>query len=156
MNSIVVKGASITNREDIDAVVKSGVQTLRKTYRPNQKALLNKSKIIENLQRLVALIDDKIVGTVQYYEKINCLSILGLYVHSEYRRIGVAGRLVDSIESIAIKKEFHKIALYTVKETGNDVIFGKFGFSIIAEEPDEYSEGYNDNTVTSIYMEKKI
>ena len=156
MNTITIREAIDTDKEYIDIVSKSGIDTLRKTYRPNQKALKNKKKINRSLKRLVALIDEKIVGTVQYYADKSCIKIIGLSVLADYRKLGISRKLIEFTENVSRKNGIFNITLFTVKETGNGDIFEKLGFNIIREELDEFSESDKYCSLTSLYMKKKI
>lgn len=124
----------------IAQVQASTTAALRRIYRPNAKALANKSRISRDLERLVALVDGLVVGTVQHYLDEDRLRIVGLGVLEEYRKRGVAKALVESLVSLAKHKRLEGIAARTVRETGNVPVFEKLGFVVASDVPDEYSE----------------
>jgi N-acetylglutamate synthase-like GNAT family acetyltransferase len=156
MNTITVRKALISDEEEIKNAFKSGIKTLRKIYRPNQKTLENRKRINRDLKRFVAIIDKKVIGTVQYYIDNLCMKILGLSVLEDYRKQGVSRKLFEAIEELAKEKYIPKISLYTVKETGNGDIFKKLGFTVVSEKSDEFSESDKYKNLISLYMEKEI
>ena len=124
----------------IEVVQASAAAALRRTYRPNAKALANKSRISRNLGRLVALLDDRVVGTAAYYVEGGRLRIVGLGVLEECRQRGVARALVGFLLEFAAEQGLEGIGARTVRETGNVDVFEKLGFRVVSDVKDEYSE----------------
>lgn len=124
----------------IGLVQGSATAALRRTYRPNARALANRSRISRDLQRLVALVDGRVVGTTQYYVERGCLRIVGLGVAEEYRRRGIARALVNFLLGLAADEGLEGIGARTIRETGNVQVFEKLGFRVVSDVKDEYSE----------------
>ena len=133
-------------------VMDSAVATLRQTYRPTQRAIENKTQRILNCQRLVATIDDRVVGSVQYSFDIHCVSIIGLDVHTDYRKKGVAHSLISHIKKIGMKEKALSLKLHTIKETGNVGVFKRLGFKVASERIDDLFESDKFDTLTDVEM----
>ena len=140
------------DNEAISSVIDSAVATLRKTYRPTQRAIEHKTTKNLNLQRLVAIIDDRVAGSVQYCFANHCVSIIGLDVHADYRKKGVARSLICRIKQIGIKEKARCLKLHTIKETGNVKIFRRLGFKVVSEQPDDFFESDKFDTLTDVEM----
>jgi len=130
--------------------------TLRKTYRPNQAALANKARMTTLLNRLVALCDGLIVGTVQWTLEDKCLGIVGLGVHPDFRRRGIARELLAYLSTMGRQMGATRLRLYTVKETGNVDVFARLGFHVVAEREDRFSESDQHRTLTEVELELSL
>jgi len=153
---ITIRPSLPEDSDDIRRVSESAIATLRETYRPNQKALANRKRLSTQLSRLVALVDGKIAGTTQFYVDGEALRIIGLLVHSDYRRQGVARSLVQGMADIARKEGCRFLATRTVKETGNVPVFQRLGFDVLTERPDEYSESDKYRELTEVDFQMNI
>jgi len=153
---ITVRTSTPDDAKGIAEVEASATGTLRQTYRPNRKALSHKSSIAGKLVRLVAESDRRIVGTTQYYREGNALRIIGLGVHRDFRRHGVARALVSSVADRARSDRLCCVAARTVKETGNVPILEALGFEVVSECPDEYSVSVAGGQLTDVSLRMKI
>ena len=153
---IIVRFETFNDQAGIQIVDAVATATLRKTYRPNKKALENKAKISRHLQRLVALIDDIVVGTVQYYMDKNSLNIIGLGVHPDFHRNGVARELIRFMEKIARTEGVNCLRLHTVKQTGIVEIFKHLGFEIVVDKEDEFFESDIYPNLIDVEMTKQL
>jgi len=129
---------------------------LRETYRPNKAALDNKARIAGHLNRLVATIGGQIVGTVRWYVEDLSVTVVGLGVHPDSRRKGVARELLSSLEKIGRQHGATRLHLHTVKQTGNVTVFARLGFRIVAEREDQFSESDKYPTLTDVEMERVL
>ncbi len=149
---ITVRSEMNKDKAEIQNVINSAVATLRQTYRPTQKAIEKKFLNNQGYQRLVAIIDDRIVGTVQYFSDNHCISVIGLDVHTNYRKKGVARRLISHIKEIGIKEKALLLKLHTIKETGNVKIFKNLGFTVASERIETLFESDKFDTLTDVEM----
>lgn len=152
---ITVRPADEKDRADVEAIAATATATLRQTYRPTPAALANRSQLARSLQRLVATCDGRVVGTVQYWVEDRIVRVIGLGVHPEYRRQGVARSLLQALEAIGNQHQAVAVRLHTVRETGNVEVFQRLGFSIIAEQEDLFSESDVYSRLTDVEMEKR-
>jgi N-acetylglutamate synthase-like GNAT family acetyltransferase len=143
-----------TPGDESEAAVVDRLSTadLRKIYRPTAAAHERRSSISANLQRLVALRDGQVVGTVQYHIDAGCLYLLGLGVHPDFRRRGVATALVQRLEEVAAESGCHGVVLHTVLETGNVAIFERMGFVIESQQPTGLFESDAFPMLTEVVM----
>ena len=153
---ITVRSSVPEDADGIRRVSESATATLRETYRPNQKALENRRRFSSQLNRLVALVEGEIAGTTQFYRDGEALRIIGLFVHADYRRRGVAKALVGGVTDIARKQGVDLLVIRTVKETGNVPIFEKIGFEVLSVHPDEYSESDKYRQLSEVDFQMKI
>ncbi|HUS33153.1 MAG TPA: GNAT family N-acetyltransferase [Kofleriaceae bacterium] len=127
--TIEVRPAQRADDHAVAAVSESALRTLRRVYRPTPAALARK-RDLAILPRLVAVVEDAVVGTVEYVAGEDRLHLMGLFVAETYRRQGVARALVDEL---AILARGRPLSLNTIRETGNVPIFERLGFVVAAE-----------------------
>ncbi len=144
--------------EDIEAaqeVAALATETLRETYRLVASPPSDGSPR-PALTRLVAEIKGRIVGTVQYGVKGSRLHFIGLMVHPDHRRRGVARAILESLAGTARDLGLTHLSLYTIRETGNVPIFERMGFTVIHEETADWAQSDRFDILTDVYMERLI
>lgn len=149
---ITVRPEKVEDHTEIQMVKDTATATLRQTYRPNQRAIKNKARINATLQRLVAIADGRVVGTVQYYNENRSVCLIGLGVHTDYRQRGVARMLIHYLEKIGIGEKAVQLKLHTVKETGNVGVFRRLGFTVVEERVDNLFESEKFDKLTDVEM----
>jgi len=149
---ITVRSEMDKDKAEIQNVIDSAVATLRETYRPTQRAIDSKAQRNLSCQRLVATTNDRVVGTVQYYHDNQCVSVIGLDVHTDYRKKGVARRLIHHIKKIGTKEDANILKLHTIKETGNVEVFKRLGFKVALEQIDVLFESDKFEKLTDVEM----
>lgn len=125
------------DHDSLNEVSNAAMVLLRRLYRPGPKALASRTQLSSTLTRLVALADNRIVGTVEYHRDAASLHLMGLMVHPEHHRRGVATALIRHLAGIASGHGCASLRARTIKETGNAVIFERMGFTVIAERVDD-------------------
>jgi GNAT superfamily N-acetyltransferase len=150
---IVVRRAAPEDTSAAEEVVAIATETLRETYRPKQ---YGDASAHPALIRLVAEIEGRIVGTVQYGPKGSRLHIIGLMVHPDHRRKGVARAMIESLAGIARDLGLTHLSLYTIKETGNVPIFERLGFTVLRGETAVWAESDKYDALTDVYMERAL
>jgi ribosomal protein S18 acetylase RimI-like enzyme len=149
---ITVRPERVEDQAEINNVIAATTATLRQIYRPNQKAIENKTRLCEALKRLVAVADGRVVGTVEYYIENRSVCLIGLGVHTNYRQKGIARNLIRHLEKIGIGENATQIKLHTVKETGNVDVFRRLGFTVVAEQEDDLFESEKYERLTDVEM----
>jgi predicted N-acetyltransferase YhbS len=153
---VTIREATPADADEIAAVRASAVATLRKTYRPNQKALAHKQAIAPALMTLVAVLDGRVVGSVDYHLTSGRVHFLSLDVHADWRRQGVARQLVEELVRIGREAGATRLSTYAVVETGNPAIFERIGFRVISVERSNFFESDRFDVVTEAYLERAI
>jgi ribosomal protein S18 acetylase RimI-like enzyme len=97
-----------------------------------------------------------VVGTVRYPCEGERIHLIGLLVHPQFQRQGVARALVEVVAQIGQQKGMRRLSLYTVKETGSVPIFDKLGFETMTERIAQDVESDRYETLTDVYMEKSL
>jgi GNAT superfamily N-acetyltransferase len=156
MQTITVRTANLEDETEIAEVNRLVTADLRKVYRPTPRANALRSSIDSELVRLVAIVDGRLVGTVQYRLLPSCLSLLGLGVHPDFRRRWVATALIQTLEQIARETSRKIIRLHTVQESGNVTIFERLGFAIESQDPTNLFESDLHSTLHEVAMSKEI
>ncbi len=148
-----------SNREDAEGVARVDVSaraTLRETYRPNQKALAHKKAMARQLHRLVAICGGTIAGTTQCYVDGNAMHLIGLGVHRDFRRQGVARALVAEVALRTRRLGLPVLITHTVAETGNVPVFEALGFQVQSRCLDEYSASVSGAPLTAVIMKLEL
>ena len=153
---ITVRVATPEDSEAILEVSNLAVAILRKTYLPKKAVQINRPHGEGVRTRLVALVDDRVVGTVQYAERGDGIHLIGLFVHPQFQRQGIAHQLVQFMVDVGRQNEARCLSVNTVKETGNVQIFRRLGFEVIFEAADQRSESDIYEQLTDVYMEMQI
>jgi ribosomal protein S18 acetylase RimI-like enzyme len=109
-----------------------------------------------HLLRLVATIDDRVAGTVRYRVENQSVRVVGLGVHPDFRRRGVARALLRCLEEIGKAARATRLHLYTVRQTGNVDVFRRLGFTVIAQREAEFSESDRYEKLTDVELEKRL
>ena len=154
-NAIRVRHAAAEDVEAAAEVSALATETLRETYRPIPNAPGDGSPR-PALTRLVAEVEGRIVGTVQYGVRGSRLHIIGLMVYPDQRRKGVARAMIESLAGTARDLGMTHLSLYTIRETGNVPIFEHMGFAAIREETASWAESDRFDALTDVYMEKNV
>lgn len=144
------------DEREVAEVDRLATADLRTVYRPTAEAQRARSVMDTHLQRLVAVLDGRVVGTVQYHVVGERLSFLALGVHPAFRRRGVARALVQQLERIGSDSGCSAVTLYTVRETGNVSIFERMGFRVESEEPTRLFESRSHRTLSEVMMRKTL
>lgn len=156
LRNITVRELTTADESGVVEVDRLCTADLRKVYRPTSKAHNQRSAIAANLHRVVALLNGHVVGTVQYRLEADRMSLLGLGVHPDFRRRGVAAALVQYLEGIAAESGCRAVALQTVLETGNVTVFERMGFVIESQKPTDLFESEAFSSLTEVAMRKEI
>ena len=135
--ALVVRPAAAGDVEVIRELSERAFSTVRHIYRPNARALENRSRLA--LECLIAFSDGVPAGVVQWAFKDDTLRVIGLAVLPEQRRRGIARGFVERLSHIASERGCRALALHTVVQTGNVAVFERLGFQVIEERPDAYS-----------------
>ena len=152
---ITVRLATPEDNDAMAEVSALATETLRETYRLTPHPPSDASDR-PALTRLVAEVEGRIVGTVQYGIRGSRLHIIGLMVRPDHRRKGVARAMIESLALTARDLGMTHLSLYTIRETGNVPIFERVGFAVIREETATWAESDRFDALTDVYMERNL
>lgn len=147
--NIVVRVANSDDAADAADVFCAAFAALRCVYRPTSEAAARQAERAGEGSRLVAEIAGRIVGTVQFVVHKQHVHLIGLAVHPDFQRMGVAGRMIEAVVARAPTLGRSVVVLDTIKETGNVPLFEKMGFRVVREnlatwcESDDYAEAHD-------------
>jgi len=105
---------------------------------------------------LVGEYKGSIVATVEYRVDSIGLHVRGLAVDPAFQRRGFARRIVEGLTDIARGQEPNMITLYTIRETGNVLLFERLGFHVVGEAIACWCESDLFDVLHEIQMERSI
>ena len=153
---MIVRTMTSEDQPGADETWSSALETLRETYRPTTEFLANVWTPPSDLTRIVALVDERVVGTTTYYTEKDKLHLMRFGTHADFRGQGVARAMVEYLEGIARSLGFRKLSVYTVKECGVVPIYEKLGFTVVSEESAKWAESDKYDTLTDVCLEKPL
>jgi ribosomal protein S18 acetylase RimI-like enzyme len=156
MNTLTVRDATAADQAAILDLERSATEDLRKVYRPTAVAPQHRAALDPQLRRLVAVIAGLVVGIVHYQIEDDRLSFLGLAVHPDFRRRGIATALIQELEVIGRDGACRAMTLWTVRETRNVEIFQRLGFAVETEEPSTLFESDKFPSLSEVFMRKDL
>ena len=137
-------------------VFNAAFKPLRSIYCPTGDAIKHQAERAEEGTRLVAEIEGRIVGTVQFDDHKKHIHVIGLAVHPDFQRIGVARGMIEWVLLCAPTLGHSVVALDTIKETGNVLFFEKMGFQVVHEEIATWCTSDDHTRVHNITMEQRV
>ena len=155
MSRVTVREAQDADEREFEEVWATAMATLRETYRMTP-GFLDQWTPPSDLTRVVALVDGRVVGVVQYYIEEDRLHIMRFGVHPDLRGQGIGRAIIGYLDGIARDKGLRCLSVYTVKETGNVPIYQHLGFHVIREEEAKWAESDRFDTLTDVYSERPI
>jgi ribosomal protein S18 acetylase RimI-like enzyme len=153
-DEVFIREATPEDALDVSKVCQLGITELRRVYRPQFG--LTKQSSRKPIKRLVALMDEKVVGTVQCQSIADRLHLIGLFVHPDYHRRGIARSLVEKSVMMARSEGINRLSLYTIEETGNVTIFERLDFTAVRRGVPFDMESVDGKPITEVYMERAI
>jgi GNAT superfamily N-acetyltransferase len=151
---IIVKDACDADMPGAYAVMSSATSQLRRIYRPSFAAIA-RAMSTPGVRWLIALCDGQSVGALRYVAKSDALHF-GMGVLPGFQRKGVGRALIEWLAREASAQGLPKLSLFTIKETGNVVIFEHLGFRVIRVEPAVDLESTMGLPLSDVYMERTL
>jgi GNAT superfamily N-acetyltransferase len=153
---IAVREAAPEDAEAVAEISSLATAMLRETYRPKKRCCSQDTSPRKTRTRLVAVMDEGVVGTVQYASEVDRVHLIGLFVHPDFQRRGVARQIIAHLADIARRQGARYLSLYSVREAGTVPVFVRLGFRVIAEHEDESLESDTFAHLTDVYMERSL
>lgn len=159
-DNLLVRHCLDADRPQADELTTLAFQTIRHIYRPTPAAVdLKRSR--PPSPRLIAVESTsdgrkKILGSVEYELLPDQLSLMALAVHPEFRRHGIARRLIQKLQHIAAAENIPRLTLWTITQTGNVPLFEHLGFQTLRISPADLFESDLYDTLTEAFMELSI
>jgi predicted N-acetyltransferase YhbS len=153
---IAIRKATDADVDDVAAVFAAAFEPLRSIYRPTAEVAARQPQRAQAGTRLVAEVAGRLVATVQFDSHQEHVHIMGLAVHPDFQRMGIAGRMIDWIESQARSLGHNLVVLDTIKETGNVSVFEKLGFRVYNEEITSDFESDTYPVLHEVKMERTV
>lgn len=153
---ILIREAIPDDAIDVSEVFAAAFAPLRSIYRPTSEAEARQAERANEGTRLVAEINQQIVGTVQFASHTKHVHVIGLAVHPDFHRRGVARRMIEWIVTRTPSFGHNIVALETIKETGNVPMFEELGFKVVREAVATWCISDNYTKVHDVTMERNV
>ena len=133
----IIRPANIFDAKNIHHILSEAFKPYKEFYTKEayNNTVISTDKIIKRINNpdfyiIVALIEDKIVGTTTIYnENHNCLHILTMAVDPQFQKKGIGYNLLSYIHNIAREKKFQQISLESYKPLKKAIaLYEKYGF----------------------------
>ena len=106
----------------------------------------------KNAYYVLAVFNGKVIGYCGLYKVLDEADITNIAVHPEFRRQGLAGRILENIIKYCELNKISKITLEVRKSNINAInLYTKKGFIVVGERKNYYS----DNHETAILMTRQ-
>lgn len=151
-NGLVVRTARPEDRAGIEAVTAAATAELRRSYRPIPSRIGADRDRDESL-RLVARLDDAVVGTLDCHFGPGTAHLRRLAVDPRHRRRGIARALVDRASELARRRKLG-VSIETIRETGNVPIFERMGFRVVSAAVDDRFASDVHRELVSVRLER--
>lgn len=111
----------------------------------------------ENARFIVALKDEKVIGYVGMYNVCACGYIANVAVHPEYRRNGVAKRLLNEIVFLGTNEDMEFISL-EVRESNAAAIglYRNLGFKNVGVRKNFYTKPIEDAIIMTKFLGSEL
>lgn len=154
MTAMLVRAAGPDDASEVERTVEEAFARLRQIYRPSPEAIAHAKTL--PLERLVAVTDERVAGTVQFRVDGHVLRVVGLAVLPAYQRRGVARALVEQLVTVARERGCPALGLFTIEQTGNVAVFHRLGFTVMWRRPDVWSISVTGEPLTEVYLERGV
>jgi predicted N-acetyltransferase YhbS len=156
LTDMIVRLANADDAADVAEAGEAAFATVRSVYRPTREAVARQAERANEGTRLVAEIGGRVVGTVQFDLHDEHIHLMGLAVRPEFRRRGVARRLIEWVTAHAPSLSRDVVALDTIRETGNVPVFERLGFRVVGETVARWCESDRFAELHDVKMERKV
>ena len=117
----------------------------------NYKTLYYESQHSVNTRFLGVYIDDEIVGYIGFWIMIDYIDIINIAIHNDFKRMGIASELLNSVEEFARNIEVEKICLeVNVNNEAAINLYKKFGYKEV-----RLIKNYYDRLKEDAYLMQK-
>lgn len=156
VSTITIREANGADTEGVMTVIEAAFAPLALVYRPAGEAAARQAERAKEGTRLVAEADGQIIGTAQYAVHQGHVHVIGLAVHPDAQRMGIARALIVWIASLAPSLGSDVVRLDTIRETGNVRVFERMGFRAIKEAIATWCASDDHSEVHEVTMERHV
>ena len=82
--------------------------------------------------------------------------MIGLAVHPDFQRQGVARKLIEWVIAHAPSLDHTRVVLDTIRETGNVPLFQRLGFRVVSERLANWCVSSNHQELHDVKMERVV
>ncbi len=155
-STIAIRTTTSDDEACVARVLEAAFAPLRSVYRPTEEAIARQAEYAREGTRLVAEIDGLVVGTLRFTVHEHHVHLMGLAVHPNYQRRGIARRMIEWVADHAPNLERTTLALSTIKETGTVPLYERLGFRAVREEAAQWCESDVYADLHDVTMERRL
>lgn len=141
-----VDGGHVTIRDMTDNDLEEVLTIERASFPiPWTRAMFQEEFLIPLCYDLVVVYEEKIVGYISFSIVLDEVHLRNIAVHSDWKRCGIASKMLAKMISISSKRDAHEVTL-EVRESNRAAIelYEKFGFVVKGVRPLYYNETGED------------
>jgi len=151
-----IRVAAREDREEIERLVELAAKEIRKRIGPHPCPVPIEDLGARGVTALVAVEQQKIVGSVAYRVRGGRLHFFNLVVDAKHRSNGIARKLVAELETIARDANAKHMTLQTIGELQVEQLFLRMGFRVQSSKKDFLYANDRENALTTMYMVKRL
>jgi len=151
-----IRVAAREDREEIERLVELAAKEIRKRIGPHPCPVPIEDLGARGVTALVAVEQQKIVGSVAYRVRGGRLHFFNLVVDAKHRSNGIARKLVAELETIARDANAKHMTLQTIGELQVEQLFVRMGFRVQSSKKDFLYANDRENALTTMYMVKRL
>jgi len=151
-----IRVAAREDREAIERLVELAAKEIRKRIGPHPCPVPIEDLGARGVTALVAVEQQKIVGSVAYRVRGGRLHFFNLVVDAKHRSNGIARKLVAELETIARDANAKHMTLQTIGELQVEHFFVRMGFRVQSSKKDFLYANDRENALTTMYMVKRL
>ena len=136
MVGVRIRVAAREDREEIERLVELAAKEIRKRIGPHPCPVPIEDLGARGVTALVAVEQQKIVGSVAYRVRGGRLHFFNLVVDAKHRSNGIARKLVAELETIARDANAKHMTLQTIGELQVEQLFVRMGFRVQSSKKD--------------------
>ncbi len=156
MVGVRIRVAAREDREEIERLVELAAKEIRKRIGPHPCPVPIEDLGARGVTALVAVEQQKIVGSVAYRVRGGRLHFFNLVVDAKHRSNGIARKLVAELETIARDANAKHMTLQTIGELQVEQLFLRMGFRVQSSKKDFLYANDRENALTTMYMVKRL
>ncbi len=156
MVGVRIRVAAREDREEIERLVELAAKEIRKRIGPHPCPVPIEDLGARGVTALVAVEQQKIVGSVAYRVRGGRLHFFNLVVDAKHRSNGIARKLVAELETIARDANAKHMTLQTIGELQVEQLFVRMGFRVQSSKKDFLYANDRENALTTMYMVKRL
>lgn len=151
-----IREATWDDREAIGRLIERGARDVRRRIGPHPPPVSVEDLGARGCMALVAVSEDRIIGSVAYRTRSGRLHLFNLVVDAKHRNKGIARRLILELENVAARSGTKNVTLQTIAELGVGPLFERLGYRVQSAKREFLFTSERERALTTLYMVKRL